>query len=41
MLCHEHGFPRLSLAIRLYHLSHLAGPLDYILYLYRSVEDKF
>ena len=31
----------LSLAIRLYHLSHSSGPLDSILCPYRAVVDKF
>ena len=30
-----------SLAIRLHHPSHSAGPLDYILCLHRAVVDKF
>ena len=41
MSCHEHGFPGLSLSIRLYHPSHSAGPPDYILCPYRAVLEKF
>ena len=41
MSCREHGFPWLSLAIRLYRPSHSAGPLEYILCLYRAVEESF
>ena len=41
MSCREHGLPGLSLSIRLYCPSHSAGPLDYILYLYRAVVDRF
>ena len=41
IMCHEHGFPRLSLPIHLYRLSHSAGLPDYIFYLYRAVVDRF
>ena len=40
-MCCEHEFPWLSLSIRLYRLSHSAGPLDYVLRLYSAVVDKF